>query len=482
MVTHITKLTRLIACFAVLPPWISLSVFAQTWSGGATDANWSTSGNWSDGVPSQDGSSAIVFTSSGSSPSYVDASWKVANLSFQNTGAFTLTGMKLSLASLSSGYWISSATSAAKTIENDLSLLLPNQTNIFAGSITGGSGNLSILGNISIEKSGTSAPSSATLQLRGTGAANSIGGNIQFASDTAATRILAKTDSGTWTVGGSNNNFTQVNLAHGTLKFASSASMPTSANVVFKASANGFTPTLELNNQHLTINNLTVDTPNSTTPSQARISGNTANGSRLSVNGDIVVKNLNTGWFVVNTAIDSAQSMTIDAGGALAGIGGIALADGGTISVSGIITPGGISSNRSTAGTFSFGLSGTGKLEFLAGSSVQFDLGETASVSDRISFTSEGDWLSGSGNASLDLTEIGSGINYSATYTIFQNVTTTGFVFANITGYDAVNYVAHLNLVGTSYQLSFATVPESAQLAVLMAIIGLGICMIRRLR
>lgn len=116
----------------------------------------------------------------------------------------------------------------------------------------------------------------------------------------------------------------------------------------------------------------------------------------------------------------------------------------------------------------------TGKLDFASGSEIAFELGTS---SDLISFTTAGDWLSGSGNATLALSLI-TGFDYGNTYTIFENVTTAGFAFTDITGYDTAGYSANFVQNGDNYDLSFSVVPEPA--TVLLGSLGLLMLLRRR--
>jgi len=104
-----------------------------------------------------------------------------------------------------------------------------------------------------------------------------------------------------------------------------------------------------------------------------------------------------------------------------------------TVGNSGTLAPG------ASPGTLDFIASVGGKLDFSSGSIIAFELGTT---SDLISFNSAGDWLTGSGNATLALSLL-AGFDYDNTYTIFENVSTTGFTLASITGYDNVGYTAN---------------------------------------
>jgi len=162
-------------------------------------------------------------------------------------------------------------------------------------------------------------------------------------------------------------------------------------------------------------------------------------------------------------------STTIGATQTLKGIGTVDLgAKTLTIGNSGTLAPG------ASPGTMDFIASVGGKLDFSSGSLIAFELGST---SDLIAFSAAGDWLSGSGNATLALTQV-TGFDYQNTYTIFQNVTTTGFTMFNITGYDTGAYNANLAQNGSDYRLSFTAVPEPR--AALLG--GLGMLMLLRRR
>jgi autotransporter-associated beta strand protein len=121
-----------------------------------------------------------------------------------------------------------------------------------------------------------------------------------------------------------------------------------------------------------------------------------------------------------------------------------------TIGGSGTLAPG------ASPGTLDFISSAAGKLDFASGSVIAFELGTT---SDLIAFSAAGDWLTGSGNATLSLSLL-DGFNYAGTYTVFENVTTSGFTMANITGYDTGTYAANFEQSGDTYNLTFTAVPE----------------------
>ncbi|MEM4247898.1 MAG: FG-GAP-like repeat-containing protein [Candidatus Nanoarchaeia archaeon] len=180
--------------------------------------------------------------------------------------------------------------------------------------------------------------------------------------------------------------------------------------------------------------------------------GNTYDGGTTITAGTLVAANTsgsatgtgnvtvnNTGTLQLNSGSIVSGSVTVDIGGALTGSGKI---NGSTVTVNGNVAPNGTLTLGNATPTLTFG----------NGANVNFDLGTT---SDKIAFTNTGS-LDGSGNANLNLT-LGEGFSYSNTYTIFENVSTEGFTFASITGYDNVNYTANFAKVGNNYVLSFTS-------------------------
>lgn len=145
-------------------------------------------------------------------------------------------------------------------------------------------------------------------------------------------------------------------------------------------------------------------------------------------------------------------------GGALGGSGTIAPSGGNNVTISsGTLSPG--------ASTLTFNFTGASKLDFASGTFMDITLGTAPGLA---AFSSAGDWLTGSGNVTLNITQ-GSGFDYDQSYTIFQNVTTAGFDFAAVTGIDG-GYTPSLDQVGNDYVLSFTAVPEPGT----FALIGLG--------
>jgi autotransporter-associated beta strand protein len=188
--------------------------------------------------------------------------------------------------------------------------------------------------------------------------------------------------------------------------------------------------------------------------------------------------NVNAGTLIVSGSLSGTTFVNVSSSATLAtGTSGtIATAVGGNVNIAGNLAPGGRTIG-SDVGTLNLNLGAGGKLNFAAASSLLFGLGST---SDLVTFNSPGNWLSGSGNATLNLDVTQPGFSYANTYTIFQNVTTTGFAFANITGYDTADWSAHLFQSGSNYQLSFTAVPEPGAVAYLLA--GLALMPLLRKR
>jgi len=65
-------------------------------------------------------------------------------------------------------------------------------------------------------------------------------------------------------------------------------------------------------------------------------------------------------------------------------------------------------------------------------------------------------------------------------YTVFQNTSTTGFNFSQITGYDTAHYTAQVTKTANNYQVAFTPTPEPTSLVFLIG--GLGMLCNRRRR
>ncbi|MDR1303777.1 MAG: autotransporter-associated beta strand repeat-containing protein [Verrucomicrobiales bacterium] len=158
----------------------------------------------------------------------------------------------------------------------------------------------------------------------------------------------------------------------------------------------------------------------------------------------------------------STSDVVIDAGATLGGAGELVTSVGG-ISVSGILD---------ATDALTLNLATGQKLDFAVDSTLLIDANSV------LSFASEGDWLSGSGNATLELT---GNFDYATQYTVLTNITTEDFSFATISGYDTANYEAQWGLSGNSYILSFDVIPEPSTWVLIVTGVAL-LTMLRRRR
>jgi len=178
--------------------------------------------------------------------------------------------------------------------------------------------------------------------------------------------------------------------------------------------------------------------PSSTTRASFSFDATVARNGGLGT-GAIAVNS--TGTLQLDPGSSVSPPVTVSAGGTLTGSGTVS----GAVSAGGTISPG-VASGIST-GTLTL----DSTLTFTSGSKLAVDLGTS---SDSVTFTSLADSLGGSGIANLQVTP-GAGFSYGSTYTIISNVTTAGFTFGSITGYDTVNFTAAVAKSGNNYVLSF---------------------------
>lgn len=187
---------------------------------------------------------------------------------------------------------------------------------------------------------------------------------------------------------------------------------------------------------------------------------------------------VNAGTLLVNNTTGSGtgdSGLTVAAGATLGGTGTIGTTgttESRSVRVAGTLSPG-----DNSAGTLFLDFANpTSRLVLESGSALAFTLGAT---SDLVSFTQAGDWLSGTGLATLNITQ-GAGFSYDDSYVIFQNATTADFTLAGVTGYDSSAYQANFQLVGNDYVLSFTAIPEPSVVGLLA--VGGVLGLVRRQR
>lgn len=203
---------------------------------------------------------------------------------------------------------------------------------------------------------------------------------------------------------------------------------------------------------------------NKTGAGTLRLTGQSVNISN--VNGFTVTG----GKLLVNTQEGSGtgnSGISVLSGATLGGTGIIGTSGTGTrsVTIGGTLSPG---DNSASELTFDFS-NPNSRLVFQDGSFLDLTLG---AESDIVSFLQTGDWLSGAGLVTINLT-FGEGFSYGASYTVFENVSTVDFTALAITGYDQSQYLANLSLVDDDYVLTFSAVPEPSTFALLGAGVAL---------
>jgi fibronectin-binding autotransporter adhesin len=167
------------------------------------------------------------------------------------------------------------------------------------------------------------------------------------------------------------------------------------------------------------------------------------------------------GTLLVDGGLTTAN-VVINAGATLGGAGELATSVGG-INVSGILD---------ATDALTLDLADGQKLNFAANSVLLVD------ADSALTFASVGDWLTGSGQATLTVSGIS---DYTAQYTVLTNIITDNFSFANISGYDTANYEAQWEWLNNSYLLSFEQIPEPSTWALIVTGVAL-LAILRRRR
>ena len=153
------------------------------------------------------------------------------------------------------------------------------------------------------------------------------------------------------------------------------------------------------------------------------------------------------------------RGYTVNSGGTLGGAGSIVLTNANVVvEDGGTLAPG----SAAEPGTLTLGLSPDYSLTFSATSTLALELG---TQSDMLAFMTSGDFLGGSGNAVLAITQ-GDGFDFGESYVIIDNVTTTGFTFDSITGVPPETE-PEVTQVGDTYVLSFTPPPPEGSLFML---------------
>lgn len=185
----------------------------------------------------------------------------------------------------------------------------------------------------------------------------------------------------------------------------------------------------------------------------ALTNGNTYTGGTIVTTG-LLLANNTTGSATGSGMVSVNYS---ELGAALGGTGIIAPDAGNSVYIGGKLAPG-----VNGEGVLTFNFQEGSALEFFFESVYEVTLGSNPNY---VHFASTGDWLVGSGEVTLSLA-LGEGFQFGHQYVLFDNVTTAGFEFANVTGIDGYSY--SIDFIGNSYVIT--VVPEPAT----MVLAGLG--------
>ena len=188
----------------------------------------------------------------------------------------------------------------------------------------------------------------------------------------------------------------------------------------------------------------------------------TAAGGVLNLTGTSTytgVTNVNSGTLLVNGAIGAgntaAGAVTVAAGATLGGTGSITTGLGSSITVNGTLAPG---ADALPGTTGALTLTTTVNSLTLASTAVTaFDI-TNASTKDLIASTGGLTSLHVNGTLALNL---GSGFDYTQTYTLFTGFISEQGSFSQVTGV-AAGETPVFSFVGGDYDVSFGTVPEPA--------------------
>lgn len=451
------------------------------------NGSWTTGGNRWSGIVLNNGILTMANGQNGGSSTnngvYAVLNGGTLNLNSANAIGGAGAGNSFTI----NGGTLDNTSGTAKTLSTNPVVTLNGD---FAFSTAGGtSANDLNLGTGAISL-GTTAGTSRTITTNGA-ATLTLGGVIS--NGTTATG-LTKAGTGTLTLPGANAYTGTTTIAAGTLHANSAQALNTTAlggSITFTGGTLKYGSTFAAGaNADISsrIKNSTgavaIDTNGQAVSYASAIDSSNVGGLTKSGNGTLTLAATNVytgtttvsaGELIVSGSLNGTTDVTVASGATLASgtTGSITTATSGNVSVTGTLAPG----DFSLVGTLTLSPGTGGKLSFLSGSAIDFTI--SGATCDQVSFSTADDWLSGSGNVTLSLTGI-TGSDYGNTYTVFHNVSTTGFALAGITGYDSVNYVASFTQVGSDYQLSFTAIPEPNMAVSLLG--GVGVLALFRRR
>jgi fibronectin-binding autotransporter adhesin len=266
---------------------LTVTDLTSEWSGNAGTGLWTTSGNWTAGIPNTANANALFGTITSGGTVQVNGPKTVGALSFDNSGGYTISGGAADVIALSTGTAIPAGLNvisgnhtiaAPLALSNDLlATIAAGSTLGVTGKITGATKNLSVAGGGTLVLTGANtyaatSVTGATLQIGDGGTAGNIGsgdvtlgaaGNLAFnRSDTVtlanniggAAGAVTQLGSGTLVLTGNNTFGTTaggVVVNAGTVQVGTATGLPVGA---FATVNNGV---LDLNGFNVTVGALT---------------------------------------------------------------------------------------------------------------------------------------------------------------------------------------------------------------------------------
>jgi autotransporter-associated beta strand protein len=283
-----------------------------TWTGAGTDNNWSTAANWAgNAAPANDGTSVILLAGTNRLSPAVNVPWDINTLNFSNNaGAFVLGGSALTIRAGG----IVSSNASLETVGNDLTLAANQTWNAAAG-------NLAVAGNVN----------NGTNLLTVTGTFNTLLSGILGGSGG-----LAKTGSGTATLGGANTYSGVTTVSAGILSIQNSAALgsATGGTVVASGAVLQLQGGISITSEALTISG----------------SGLLSGGALRSVTGDNTWSGIITLVAAASIGCD-ANSLTIGTGGIINSTFLATITNAGTITLAGPLGSGSGGLTKTGVGT-----------------------------------------------------------------------------------------------------------------------------------
>jgi len=424
-------------------PW----AWSQTaWQSGGSDANWSNASNWANGLPSNDGTTTVIFSDAGSTAPVLDTNWNVYGVTFDSTAQLYTIANSGSTLTIGAGGITDNQSAGTETIA---ALLNFNSGVTSAISVVSG-GTLWLQGG------------SGSGDLTKTGA-----GTLQFttAGFTTYSGTLS-VNAGTvhLTTGGAHafDNAT-INLNGGSLTTTITTpfvgALEGSGNLSLNKSSNGAAVTYSFGQ-----NNRSTTYSGALSGSGGVIKAGTGTMTLSGSSTYTGATQVNAGTLLVNGALGNTSAVTVASGATLGGSGSVGgpttLASGGTLAADSLTFTNGVTLN--------------------SGAVLGFDLGTSSDL-----VTVSGGTLTGPASGAVTINLANAGGFTAATYTLFDfsGATTSSFDASDFTlGSTISGYTYQLSLSGSTLQLvaTASAVPEPGTAAAILGACATALVALRR--